>query len=137
MRTDLPWLDPERTAALHEAARERILVLDGAMGTSLQDAGLSAEDFGGADLEGCNENLVLTRPELLRRQHATFLEAGADVVETDTFGGTSPSTASRTGPTRSTQAPRDWRARRWRATRPRRGRDSWPGRWGPPPRPSP
>jgi len=66
--------------------KERILVLDGAMGTAIQDLRLSAADFGGPDLEGCNENLVLTRPELIRRIHADYLEAGADIVETDTFG---------------------------------------------------
>ena len=78
----------DRIRLLHDALAERILVLDGAMGTALQDAELSAEDFGGAELEGCNENLVLTRPDVVRRVHRGYLEAGADLVETDTFGGT-------------------------------------------------
>jgi 5-methyltetrahydrofolate--homocysteine methyltransferase len=62
---------------------ERVLIFDGAMGTQLMALELSAEDFGGA--HGCNEALVLTRPELVRAIHESYLEAGADVVETDTF----------------------------------------------------
>jgi 5-methyltetrahydrofolate--homocysteine methyltransferase len=57
--------------ALRELLRERILILDGAMGTMLQQANLTAEDFGGPDLEGCNENLVMTRPDEFIRQHAS------------------------------------------------------------------
>ena len=78
----------ERAEALQEHLAERILVLDGATGTWLQGAGPSAADFGGPELEGCNENLVLTRPDVIRRMHADYLAAGADMVETDTFGGT-------------------------------------------------
>ncbi|NJO85413.1 MAG: dihydropteroate synthase, partial [Synechococcaceae cyanobacterium RM1_1_27] len=59
------------------------------MGTSLQTQNLTAEDFGGAELEGCNEILVLSKPEAVAQVHASFLAAGADVIETDTFGGTS------------------------------------------------
>ncbi|MHC4923505.1 MAG: methionine synthase [Planctomycetota bacterium] len=66
--------------------KEGVLVFDGAMGTSLQELELTAEDFGG--LEGCNENLVFTRPDALEQVHAGFLEAGCDILETDTFGGT-------------------------------------------------
>src|SRR5438132_180134 len=66
--------------------QERILVLDGAMGTAIQDAGLQAADFGGPALEGCNENLVLTRPELISGIHAAYFEAGADIASTNTFG---------------------------------------------------
>ncbi len=65
------------------------MVLDGAMGTSIQDLGLSAEDFGGPELEGCNENLVRTRPDVIRNLHLGFLAAGADIIETDSFGSTS------------------------------------------------
>jgi 5-methyltetrahydrofolate--homocysteine methyltransferase len=79
---------PDRTAELVELARERILVLDGAMGTALQDAQLSAEDFGGEDLDGCNENLVFTRPDVVRDVHRRYLDAGADIIETNSFGGT-------------------------------------------------
>jgi 5-methyltetrahydrofolate--homocysteine methyltransferase len=66
-----------------------VLVFDGAMGTSLQGQNLTAEDFGGAEYEGCNEYLVYTNPEAVRKVHRSFLEVGADVIETDTFGGTS------------------------------------------------
>src|SRR5262245_33135252 len=68
--------------------RERILVFDGAMGTQIQARKLVAADFGGACLEGCNENLVATRPDVIRAIHEAYFAAGADVVETDTFGGT-------------------------------------------------
>ncbi|HET9061647.1 MAG TPA: homocysteine S-methyltransferase family protein, partial [Candidatus Binatia bacterium] len=68
--------------------KDRILVVDGAMGTTLQSCDLTAEDFGGAQYEGCNEHLVLTRPDVIERVHRSFLEAGADIVETDSFGST-------------------------------------------------
>ena len=66
-----------------------VLVFDGAMGTSLQMQELTAADFGGPEYEGCNEYLVETKPESVEKVHRSFLEAGADVIETDTFGGTS------------------------------------------------
>lgn len=66
-----------------------VLVFDGAMGTSLQTQNLTEQDFGGAQYEGCNEYLVYTNPEAVRKVHRAFLEVGADVIETDTFGGTS------------------------------------------------
>ncbi len=66
-----------------------VLVFDGATGTSLQQMNLSADDFGGAALEGCNEILVSTRPDAVQAVHRQFLEVGADVIETDTFGATS------------------------------------------------
>ena len=78
----------QRAEALYELLAERILVLDGATGTWLQGQDLTAEDFGGGELEGCNENLVLTRPDVILRMHGDYLAAGADMVETDTFGGT-------------------------------------------------
>ena len=68
------------------AARERVLVFDGAMGTMIQAAGLSPDDFAGKD--GCNELLVATRPDVIRHIHAAYLDAGADIIETDTFGST-------------------------------------------------
>jgi len=77
-----------RESLLRESLTNRVLVLDGATGTYLQDQNLTAEDFGGAEYEGCNENLVLTRPDIISGMHAAYLEAGADIVETDTFGGT-------------------------------------------------
>jgi 5-methyltetrahydrofolate--homocysteine methyltransferase len=68
-----------------EVLRERVLVYDGAMGTSIQALELSAEDFGGPALEGCNDHLVLSKPDAIAGIHASFLEAGCDVLETDTF----------------------------------------------------
>jgi 5-methyltetrahydrofolate--homocysteine methyltransferase len=62
----------------------RVLVFDGAMGTAIQDRGLTADDFHG--LEGCNEFLVLTRPDVVREIHAGYLSVGCDAVETNTFG---------------------------------------------------
>jgi len=64
--------------------RERVLIFDGAMGTSIQDRNLSLDDFEGK--EGCNELLVLSRPQVIREIHASFLEVGCDAVETNTFG---------------------------------------------------
>jgi 5-methyltetrahydrofolate--homocysteine methyltransferase len=78
----------ERIARLRETLASRILVLDGAMGTLLQSKHLRAADFGGAELEGCNEQLVVTRPDLIRDIHRTYFQAGADVTETNTFGAT-------------------------------------------------
>jgi 5-methyltetrahydrofolate--homocysteine methyltransferase len=77
-----------RTAALHTALAERLLVLDGATGTALQGFTLSAADFGGPDLEGCNENLCATRPDVVDAVHESYLAAGCDIVETNTFGAT-------------------------------------------------
>ena len=74
--------------ALRELMGQRVLVLDGAMGTMLQQRDLSAKDFGGAALEGCNEVLVRTRPDVVLDIHRKYFAAGADIVETDTFGGT-------------------------------------------------
>lgn len=67
---------------------KRILILDGAMGTMLQQAKLTAADFGGEEYEGCNEILNLTRPDLIHSIHKKYLEAGSDIVETNTFGAT-------------------------------------------------
>ncbi len=73
---------------LRSLLNERILVLDGAMGTSIQKFNLKAEDFGGPHYEGCNENLLLTRPDVIASVHEGYLKAGADIIETDTFGTT-------------------------------------------------
>lgn len=78
----------ESEKALRELLAERILVLDGAMGTMLQQRNLTAADFGGAALDGCNENLVRTRPDVVLDIHRKYFEAGADIVETNSFGGT-------------------------------------------------
>ncbi|MDT5261521.1 MAG: 5-methyltetrahydrofolate--homocysteine methyltransferase, partial [Acidobacteriota bacterium] len=71
-----------------ETLKERIIVFDGAMGTNLQAQNLSLDDFGGPRFEGCNENLLVTRPDAVERVHSLFLEAGCDVVETNSFNGT-------------------------------------------------
>src|SRR3954464_4183005 len=65
---------------------ERVVIYDGAFGTYMQEQGLTEDDFGGHDLEGCNELLVLTRPDLITQMHEAFFAVGVDVVETATFG---------------------------------------------------
>ncbi len=95
-------------STLLEALADRVLIWDGAMGTQIQNAGLGPEDFtlqsspafpaavnaaaerlGGKSLDGCNELLVLSRPDLIERIHSAYLEAGSDLIETNTFGATS------------------------------------------------
>ena len=76
------------TTSITERMKEKILIMDGAMGTMLQNANLSADDFGGEELEGCNENLNITRPDVIEKIHQQYLEAGADMIETNTFGAT-------------------------------------------------
>jgi 5-methyltetrahydrofolate--homocysteine methyltransferase len=66
--------------------RDRVLIFDGGAGTTFQRANLSADDFGGAEFEGCNELLNVTRPDVVRGFHDAFLAVGVDVVETNTFG---------------------------------------------------
>ncbi|GGA14745.1 homocysteine S-methyltransferase family protein [Dyella caseinilytica] len=106
----LPWLHPDRVASLEAALRERILILDGGMGTMLQghqldEAGFRGERFvhghdsnhahahshdhpGSCDLKGNNDLLTLTKPDIIRGVHEAYLEAGADLVETNTFNST-------------------------------------------------
>jgi 5-methyltetrahydrofolate--homocysteine methyltransferase len=71
-----------------DALAERVLVYDGAMGTNIQRHNPTAEDFGGKALEGCNDHLVLTRPDIIQSIHESFLAVGCDVVETCTFQST-------------------------------------------------
>ena len=68
-----------------DALEKRVLVYDGAMGTSLQAQNLSAEDFGGEQYFGCNDYLVISCPQAVEKVHRSFLEVGVDVIETDTF----------------------------------------------------
>jgi 5-methyltetrahydrofolate--homocysteine methyltransferase len=75
-------------ASFLDTLKERIVVFDGAMGTNLQVQNLSLEDFGGLRFEGCNENLLVTRPDAVENVHAAFLNVGCDVVETNSFNGT-------------------------------------------------
>ncbi len=83
---------PESAAVISElfldALARRILVIDGAMGTAIQDRSLTSEDFGGEELAGCNENLVRTCPDVIREIHREYFAAGADCTETNTFGAT-------------------------------------------------
>ncbi|NLI92490.1 MAG: methionine synthase [Peptococcaceae bacterium] len=72
----------------YDELTRKILILDGAMGTMLQQKGLTAEDFGGTEWEGCNEILNITRPELVSSIHEAYLDAGADIIETNSFGAT-------------------------------------------------
>ncbi len=78
----------DRGKRLKELLAEKILCLDGAMGTMIQRQKLSPADFGGPELDGCNENLVLTRPDVISAIHDAYFAAGSDVVETNTFGAT-------------------------------------------------
>jgi len=77
---------PAASSVLARAFADRVLVFDGAMGTMIQARDLSAEDFGGAHLEGCNESLNLTRPDVIKEIHEAYLDAGADCISTNTFG---------------------------------------------------
>jgi 5-methyltetrahydrofolate--homocysteine methyltransferase len=88
-------MQPDRTPELTRLLRQRILILDGAMGTMIQQQKLSEADFRGGfhdhahDLKGDNDLLVLTRPDVVRDVHNAYLEAGADIIETNTFSATS------------------------------------------------
>src|SRR6516225_3799473 len=78
---------PERQEALNDSLEQRVLVLDGAMGTMIHQAPLSIEtDYLGR--ENCPEILNVTRPDVIQDIHRQYLEAGADIIETNTFGGT-------------------------------------------------
>ena len=77
---------------LQEEIKERVLILDGAMGTMIQQYKLSEDDFRGTEfaghhclLKGCNDLLCITKPEVIKDIHRKYLEAGADIIETNTF----------------------------------------------------
>ena len=106
--SSLPWLDPQRVAALEAALAERILVIDGAMGTMIQGYRLEEADYRGErfaggfdslqpgdggehDLKGNNDLLSLSRPDIIAAVHDAYLAAGADLVETNTFNSTAVS----------------------------------------------
>ncbi|MFM9326753.1 methionine synthase [Paenibacillus mesotrionivorans] len=74
---------------LEAQLKKKIMILDGAMGTMIQQEDLTAADFGGEDLEGCNEYLCVTRPDVISKIHDAYFEAGADIIETNSFGSTS------------------------------------------------
>ena len=71
-----------------EALAQRVLIFDGAMGTSIDTFNLTAEDFGGEATNGNRDYLVITRPDVIEQIHSSFMEAGCDVLETDTFQST-------------------------------------------------
>jgi len=105
----LPYLNPTRTQALLDAVQQRILIIDGAMGTMLQSYKLDESGYRGArfaaegrdahaqhehhgpgcDLKGNNDLLTLTQPEIIKAVHTAYLDAGADLLETNTFNATS------------------------------------------------
>src|SRR5690606_35349218 len=111
MNRELPWLHPQRVALLEQGLAERILMLDGAMGTMIKRLGLEEADYRGErfapgydsrhppadgrarELKGNNDLLLLTRPEAIAAIHRAYLEAGADLVETNTFNATAISQA--------------------------------------------
>lgn len=78
----------ERSQKLYNIFKKKIVVLDGGMGTQIQSLNLTAEDFGGEAYEGCNEYLNLTKPEAILTIHQRYINAGADIIETNTFGAT-------------------------------------------------
>ncbi len=77
-----------RIDELKSALAQRLLVMDGAMGTAIQNKNLGSDDFGGEEYEGCNEYLLITKPDVIEDIHRAYLQAGADIIETNTFGGT-------------------------------------------------
>ncbi|MCZ7653568.1 MAG: homocysteine S-methyltransferase family protein [Rhodocyclaceae bacterium] len=93
-------MQPNRSDLLHSLLDQRILILDGAMGTMIQRRRLAEADYRGArfadhprELKGNNDLLLLTQPEVIRAIHAAYLDAGADIIETNTFNATSLSQA--------------------------------------------
>src|SRR5580658_738817 len=82
----LPYARPGLDDPYLKALSERVLIFDGATGTNLQLRHLSADDFGGANFEGCNEILTVTKPAVVEELHRSFFDVGVDAVETDSFG---------------------------------------------------
>ena len=70
-----------------ELLKEKVVVFDGAMGSNLQAQNLTIDDWGGANFENCSENLLYTKPDAIAQVHLGFLDAGVDVIETNSFGG--------------------------------------------------
>jgi len=81
-----PFARPDHSDPYLRALAQQVLIYDGATGTNLQLQDLSADDFGGAAFEGCNEILTVTKPETIETFHRSFLDVGVDVIETDSFG---------------------------------------------------
>ncbi len=75
-----------RTNKILSLLEKRVVVIDGAMGTALQAVNLTFQDFGGEELEGCNEALIIHSPNIIKNVHRDYIKAGADIIETNTFG---------------------------------------------------
>ncbi|MHB8826862.1 MAG: methionine synthase [Acidimicrobiales bacterium] len=86
MHAHAPFARPGAGDPYLAAASRGVLIYDGATGTNLQLRNLTADDFGGSALEGCNEVLCLTRPDVIEQLHRSFLDVGVDVIETNSFG---------------------------------------------------
>ena len=131
----------DRTKLLHELLDERIAVMDGAMGTAIHQHDLPIDEFGGPAFENCNEILNPRRPDIILDIYSSYLEAGSDIIETNSFNGT-PADMGEFGLKEQTQEinrkrRRPWRVRRWRNTRLPENPVSWPARWGRPENRSP
>ena len=138
---------PTRLEALHDALEQRILVLDGAMGTMIQQHRLSESQYRGErfakhpkDLRGNNDLLSITRPDVIREIHAQYLDAGADILETNTFNANAISLSdygmsdlarelNREAARLARRAADEVTARTPRARRRRRGRAGSPACW--------
>ncbi|MDA1236090.1 MAG: homocysteine S-methyltransferase family protein, partial [Acidobacteria bacterium] len=79
----------DRVKLLKELLDSRILLLDGGMGTQIHARGVTIEDYGGPQFENCTENLLFTKPEIIKDIHRAYFAAGSDIVETNSFGGAS------------------------------------------------
>ncbi len=123
---------------LRDLLAQRLLILDGAMGTMVQRYKLQEADYRGerfadwpSDVKGNNDLLCITRPDVIREIHSQYIAAGADIIETNTFSGTTiamPTTACRSWYRTSTA--RRQRSLARRRTPARTGVSSWPGRSG-------
>jgi S-methylmethionine-dependent homocysteine/selenocysteine methylase len=118
-----------RVRLLRAVIASRIVVLDGGMGTSIQDLELNADDFGGAEYEGCNEFLNITNPHAIRGIHRSFLQAARPL--------SSLSMASPTGRWRSARPQPASPASAPTSIQPTTHHASWLAQWARPPRPSP
>ncbi|GHI90337.1 hypothetical protein Sxan_77010 [Streptomyces xanthophaeus] len=109
----------DRVAALREALATRVVVSDGAMGTMLQEQDPTLEDF--QQLEGCNEVLNATRPDIVRSVHQAYFDAGVDMVETNTFGANATAMSEYDIPTASSscRSPAPGSPARWPTSSPR------------------
>jgi hypothetical protein len=123
---------PQRSMLLGDLMRRRILVLDGAMGTMIQNPQPDGGRLRRIQYEGCNEQLNLTRPDVVADIHAAYLEAGADLISTNTFGCARvlAEYGLAEGATISPWPPHGSAARPWTVSTRRTGRASPSGRWG-------